>query len=139
MTNGRNSRSRGDAGRDSGGFIALPWRVMDCPAYVALSVHSRAMLLEVARQFVKDNNGRLLLSRAYMATRGWTSNDTLTKCKAELLKAGFIFQTVHGHRPNKASWYAITWRALDKLPGYDEGATELFRRGAYADGLALTV
>ena len=139
MTNGRNSRSNGDSGRDSGGFIALPWRVMDCPAYTALSVHARALLLEVARQFVKDNNGRLLLSRAYMDKRGWTSNDTLTKCKAELLKAGFIVQTVHGHRPNKASWYAITWRALDKLPGYDEGATELFRRGAYADGLALTV
>ena len=94
-------------------------------------MHSRALLLEVARQFVRDNNGRMLLSRVYMATRGWKSMDMLNKCKAELIEAGFIFQTVQGHRPNKASWYAVTWRALDKLPGYDPGAEKFFERGAY--------
>ena len=131
MANGRNKNSKGDSGRDSGGFIALPWSVLDCPSYARLSMHSRALLLEVARQFVRDNNGRLLLSRAYMATRGWKSMDMLNKCKAELIEAGFIFQTVQGHRPNKASWYAVTWRALDKLPGYDDGAERCFERGAY--------
>ena len=39
-----------------------------------------------------------------------------------------------GHRPNKASWYAVTWRALDKLPGFDIGAAEGFKRGAYQKG-----
>ena len=94
-------------------------------------MHARALLLEVARQFVRDNNGRMLLSRVYMATRGWKSMDMLNKCKAELIEAGFIFQTVQGHRPNKASWYAVTWRALDKLPGYDAGTEKCFERGAY--------
>ena len=131
MANGRNSRPKGDSGRDSGGFIALPWSVLDCPAYARLSMHARALLLEVARQFVRNNNGRMLLSRVYMATRGWKSMDMLNKCKAELIQAGFIFQTVQGHRPNKASWYAVTWRALDKLPGYDAGAEKCFERGAY--------
>lgn len=96
------------------------------------------MLLEVARQFVRDKNGRLLLSRAYMATRGWKSMAMLNKCKAELIEAGFPFQTVQGHRPNKASWYAVTWRALDKHPGYDAGAAHLFIRGAYQNGASLT-
>ena len=137
MSNGRNKGSKGDSGRDSGGFIALPWSVMDCPAYGRLSMHARALLLEVARQFVRDNNGRLLLSRAYMATRGWKSMDMLNKCKAELLEAGFIFQTVQGHRPNKASWYAVTWRALDKLPGYDAGAEVCFKRGEYQKAAPL--
>lgn len=95
------------------------------------------MLLEVARQFVRDKNGRLLLSRAYMATRGWKSMAMLNKCKAELIEAGFPFQTVQGHRPNKASWYAVTWRALDKHPGYDAGAAHLFIRGAYQNGASL--
>ena len=131
MANGRNRGQKGDAGRDSGGFIALPWSVLDCPAYARLSMHARALLLEVARQFVRDNNGRMLLSRAYMETRGWKSVDMLTKVKRELLEAGFIFQTVMGHRPNKASWFAVTWRALDKLPGYDAGAEKCFERGAY--------
>jgi len=134
VANGRNRGRKGDSGRDSGGFVALPWSVLDCPAYGRLSMHARALLLEVARQFVRDNNGRLLLSRAYMQTRGWKSADMLTKAKTELIDAGFIFQTVMGCRPNKASWYAVTWRTLDKLPGFDAGAVECFQRGAYLLG-----
>lgn len=137
MANGRNRGKKGDSGRDSGGFIALPWSVLDCPAYARLSMHARALLLEVARQFVRDNNGRMLLSRVYMQTRGWKSADMLTKAKRELLEGGFIFQTVMGHRPNKASWFAVTWRALDKLPGYDAGAAQLFERGAYQKAAPL--
>ena len=131
MANGRNKLRRGDAGRDAGGFVALPWVVLDSPAYAQLSMHARALLLEVARQFTRDNNGWLLLSRAYMAGRGWNSNDMLTKAKRELLDAGFIFETVKGQRPNKAARYAVTWRALDRHPGYEAGTAEAFQRGAY--------
>ena len=131
VANGRNSRVKGDSGRDSGGFIALPWSVMDCPAYARLSHPAKALLLEVARQFVRDNNGRLLTSGVYLARRGWKSSDVITRAKRELLDAGFIFETVKGHRPNRASWYAVTWQRLDKLPGYDTGAALCFERGAY--------
>lgn len=117
--------------RDSGGFVALPWSVMDSAAYLGLSVHARALLLEIARQLRGDNNGSLLCSRAYMATRGWKSADMLSKCKAELLASNLLHETVMGHRPNKASWYAVTWLGLDKLAGYDEGAEQAFVRGAY--------
>ena len=136
MANGRSKSGKGDSGRDSGGFIALPWSVLDCPAYNRLSMHARALLLEVARQFVRDNNGRLLLSRAHMQTRGWKSADMLSKAKRELLEAGFIYETVKGQRPNKASWYAVTWRMLDRHPGYDMGAVEGFVRGAYRNASA---
>ena len=138
MAKGRHQK-KSDTGRDSGGFIALPWSVVDCPAYSRLSMHARALLLEVARQYVRDNNGRLLLSRAYLAGRGWKSADMITKCKAELLAAGFIHETVKGKCPNKASWYAITWMALDKIPGYDVGAAETFRRSAYATDVQPTI
>lgn len=131
MANGRSKGYKGDSGRDGGGFVALPWSVLDCAAYGRLSMHARALLLEVARQFVRDNNGRLLLSRAHMEQRGWKSVDMLTKAKRELLEGGFIFETVIGHRPNKASWYAVTWRTLDRHPGYDVGAEKGFERGAY--------
>ena len=131
MANGRNKLRRGDAGRDAGGFVALPWAVLDSPAYARLSMHARALLLEVARQFTRDNNGWLLLSRGYMAARGWKSCDMLDKSKRELLDAGFIFETVKGQRPNKAARYAVTWRALDRHPGYDVGSMEGFQRGAY--------
>jgi hypothetical protein len=138
MANGRNPKRKGhDTSRDQGGFVALPWSVLDCPAYARLSHPAKALLFEVARQYVRDNNGRMLLSRAYMAKRGWKSADTLTNAKRELLEGGFIFQTVMGHRPNKASWYAVTWRALDKLPGYDADTINGFTRGAYRQDAQL--
>ncbi|MET3498160.1 hypothetical protein [Variovorax boronicumulans] len=131
MANSRNSGKKGDTGRDSGGFIALPWSVMDSAAYAALSHPARSLLLEIARQFVRDNNGRLLASRSYLAKRGWQSAAVIHRAKNDLLEAGFIHETVKGHRPNRAGWYAVTWRALDRLPGYDEGAAASFVRGAY--------
>ena len=137
MANGRNKGIKGDSGRDAGGFVALPWSVLDCPSYTTLSHPARALLMEMARQFVKDNNGRLLASGAYLGKRGWKSADVVTRAKRELLAAGFIFETVMGQRPNKASWYAVTWQRLDRLKGYDEGAALLFRRGAYAAGVPL--
>lgn len=129
----RSNRKKGDSGRDGGGFVALPWSVLDCPAYVRLSHPARGLLLEFARQYVRNNNGRLLGSYAYLEPRGWTSKDVITRAKRELLEAGFIFETAKGQRPNKASWYAITWYALDKLDGYDAGVTAAFERGAYRE------
>jgi hypothetical protein len=138
MANARNPKRKGhDTSRDQGGFIALPWSVLDCPAYARLSHPAKALLFEVARQFVRDNNGRMLLSRAHMAKRGWKSADTISRAKRELLTAGFIHETVMGHRPNKASWYAVTWRSLDKIPGYDPGAAETFKRGAYQQNIPI--
>lgn len=137
MANRRNDGRKGSSGRDAGGFVALPWSVLDCPAYAGLSHPARALLLEVARQFVRDNNGRLLVSRAYLAKRGWKSADVIDRAKRELLEAGFIYETVKGHRPNKASWYAVTWQALDRNPNFDPGAFEGFSRSAYHRAIPL--
>ena len=131
-------RSKGDVGRDSGGFAAIPWAVFDSPAYGRLSHPARGLLMELARQFVRDNNGRLLASMAYLKPRGWKSNAVITRALRELIQAGFIHQTAQGHRPNKASWFAVTWRTLDRLPGYDPGAAESFERGAYRKNALLT-
>lgn len=126
-------------GRDSGGFVAMPWSVLDCAAYARLSHPARGLLMEFARQFVRDNNGRLLASSAYLATRGWKSADVIFRAKRELLEAGFIFETVKGQRPNKASWYAVTWRSLDKCKGYDFSTEKAFERGAYLKNEPLKI
>lgn len=134
MANGRNPKKRGhDSSRDAGGFVALPWAVLDSQAYLGLSSHAKALLLDVARQYARDNNGRLLCSRAHMATRGWNSSDMLTKAKRELIAAGFLYETVIGARPAKAGWYALTWFALDLHPGFDPGAAAAFKRGGYRE------
>lgn len=133
MANGRgNPKRKGkDSGRDPGGFVALPWSVLDCAAYHALSHPAKALLMEFARQFVRNNNGALTAERKRLAERGWRSVDVIVRAKQELIDAGFIFETVKGQRPNKASWYALTWQPLDGLPGFDEGAAAAFRRSAY--------
>lgn len=133
MANGRNPKKRGhDRNRDAGGFVALPWAVLDSAGYRGLSHPARSLLMEIARQVVGDNNGRLLASASHLARRGWSSNDVLTRAKRELLEAGFIHETVKGRRPNRAGWYAVTWRALDRHAEYDLGAVAAFERGAYA-------
>jgi hypothetical protein len=130
---GRDRKRKGhDTSRDSGPFVAMPCVVLDSAAYLNLSHPAKALLMEIARQCNSDNNGRLLASRAYLSKRGWNSADTITRALKELIAAKLVHQTVQGHRPNKASWYALTWRTLDRLPGYDAGAAECFDRGSYA-------
>lgn len=128
--NGRNSRKPG-TGRDSGGFAAIPWSVLDCAAYASLSCPAKAMLVEFARQFKGGNNGSLVATMNRLSSRGWHSAGRIHAAKHELIAAGFIFETVKGQRPNKAARYALTWQSLDRLPGYDVGAVEAFPRGAY--------
>lgn len=125
MANGRAGRRR-DSNRIGGSFAALPWRVMDSPAYASLGHPAKALLLEFIRQYSGHNNGRLLASSAHLQPRGWRSADVITRAKRELLEAGFIHETVKGHRPNHASWYALTWRALDIHPGFDPSGAASF-------------
>jgi len=134
MAKDKAQRASKGGGRDGGGFVALPWTVLDCPAYGLLSHPARSLLIEIARQWVIDNNGRLLASGKYLSKRGWRSADVIHRAKKELIEGGFIYETVKGHRPNKASWYALTWQNLDKLPGYDAGVFEGWRdaRSGYA-------
>ena len=135
---GRDKRQKGDSGRMAGGFVALPWVVLDSPAWQRLSHPGRSLLLELARQLNPDNNGRLLASKAYLSKRGWNSSDVINRALRELVDAGFLHQTVQGHRPNKASWYAVGWQRLssDKR-GFDPGTAEIFRRGAFTEGAPL--
>jgi hypothetical protein len=127
---GRDKRRRSSE-RDPGGFSAIPWAVIDCEGFKDLSHPARALLLEFARQLGPYNNGRLLCTREFMTKRGWTSWDVVHRAKHALLGGGFIHETVKGARPNKASWYAVTWHALAKCDGYDVGSAETFIRGAY--------
>ena len=138
MANGRNPSSKGQgSSRDGSSFIALPWTLLDSKNYQILSANARSLLIELARQYTSMNNGRLLLSRRYLSKRGWKSSDMIAKGKKELLDGGFIHETVKGHRPNKASWYAITWYEIDHIQGYDAGAFVGFSRSAYTKNVTI--
>lgn len=133
MSNGRGARrnSGADKKREEGWFIAFPVCVFESQAYLGLTRPARDLLIEIAIQYRGNNNGRLLASKKQLEGRGWKSSDLIVKAKRELIEAKFIHETVMGQRPNKASWYAVTWWKLDKHPGFDDGAHHLFKLGAY--------
>lgn len=128
---GRDKKTR--TVRDGATFLALPHVVLESAAYRGVNTFARALLIDIAMQLKGSNNGRLLCSTAHMKPLGWTSQGTLQKAKADLLSARLLYETVKGQRPHKASWYAVTWIPLERLPGYDEGAVEGFVRGSYRD------
>lgn len=115
----------------SGPILIVPHVVLNCPAYLSLSARAVKLLNDMAMQYNTFNNGAFLASWNYMSkNRGWTSADQLAKAKAELIEKNFLVQTVQGMLPNKASWYGITWWALDKITGL-EIAMKDWPRGAY--------
>jgi len=118
------------AARDGSRFLALPHLVMDSPAFRNLSGPALRLLLDIARQFKGDNNGQLVACSKYLKTRGWTSEGTATRARRELEAAGLIVETRKGMRPNRATWYAVTWTSLDWLPAMDLPRAQ-FQRGAY--------
>ncbi|MVF24959.1 hypothetical protein EVC37_25700 [Methylocaldum sp. BRCS4] len=115
----------------NGPVLVIPHCVLNSPAYLTLSGNAVRLLYDLAMQFNGRNNGMLLASFKYLSEkRGWTSADQLNKSKKELLAHMLICQTVQGQRPNKASWYGITWQALDDIDGLEIPA-QAWPRGAY--------
>lgn len=127
MANGRNPRSkkRGDKAFNEV-FAGIPKAVLYSPVFVALNKVERALLFEFMAQYNGTNNGRLLCTVKKLKNRGFTSSDVLHRAKKVLIQAGLIYETVQGHRPNWASWYALTWRPLDKSDRYDPGVQSDF-------------
>lgn len=109
----------------------MPYELLESKEYSSLSHPAKALLFEIMLQYVGTNNGRMLVSRAKLKPRGWRSADVIDRAKKELIEREFIVETVKGHRPNKASWYACTWWTLDRHPEFDSAVVSTFRRGAY--------
>lgn len=125
------SKKKRYSSRDGICFVILPHVVLDSIAFIRLSGPAVRLLLDIARQLNGKNNGRLVACSKYMAPRGWKSNDTLLRARRELESSGLIMETRKGARPNRATWYAITWDSLDWVPEMDI-KREQFQRSAYA-------
>jgi hypothetical protein len=107
--------------------------VIKSDAYIQLSHPAKSLVVDVVMQLSKRaaNNGQLICTEKLMRKRGWNSKGTLNRAKKELLDAGFLYETVKGHRPNKASWYALTCFSLGPSDRYDAGAKNGFIRSEY--------
>lgn len=105
--------------RSSERFVGIPHWVMNDPAFRSLSHRARALLFDVMLQYNGRNNGSLVICEKAMRPLGWMSKDGLTKAKRELVDGYLLVVTRVGARPNRAAWYAMSWRALDVVEGLD--------------------
>lgn len=98
-------------------YIALEHRVVDSPAYADLSFSSRSLIVLIARQLTKDNNGHLQATFAWCEPYGFGSEHTLRQAIADLISHGFIYRS-RSHGANRA-WarYALTWLPIKKRDG----------------------
>jgi hypothetical protein len=123
-------RRKASADRDGTAFVALPWLVIDSQGYRACSSTARALLVDIVRQYNRSNNGKLVVTPKWYRPLGWKSVDVVSRAKGELILAGLLFETRRGARPNRASWYALTFFGLDVTAGLDVSPAS-FPRGGY--------
>jgi hypothetical protein len=115
--------------RVEGGYAAIPWVVLDSPAYTGASIAAKALLLELARQHNGANNGRLHLAHSWLARRGWPSKSAVEKARAELVERGLIVQTKQGGLFIGPTWYALTWHQITNFVGLDIAAHQYHKGG----------
>lgn len=134
----RSKRYKADAKRRDGStFAAVPYVVLESQGYINLSAYARALLLEFCKEFNGRNNGRLCCIWDQLRLRGWNSPNTVTKAKAELIDNGLIWESRKGAFPNRAAWYALTWRDLDVTEDLD-ASPAAFPRRAYLEVEPIT-
>lgn len=111
----KRARATGRRGK-AAPFVKLPNSLVDSVVYIGLSDKAKTLLVDVIRQYNGKNNGDLDITLKNLKKRGWTSNDTLTRAKQELLQAGLIIQTRQGGK-HKCSLFAVAWQAVDECQG----------------------
>ncbi len=109
-------RTKATGRRKSPTFAMLPHALLDSAVFVGLSDKAKTLLIDLLRAYNGRNNGNLAITLTTMRARGWTSNDSLTRAKHELLEAGLLIQTRQGGR-HKCSLFAIAWQSIDECGG----------------------
>ena len=94
-------------------YAAIEHRVIDAPAYADLTFSARALLVLMARQLSKDNNGKLQATFSFVRRYGFSEN-TLSRSIQELISHGMIYRTRSGGYQQGAAQYAVTWLSICK-------------------------
>jgi hypothetical protein len=98
-------------------YAAIEHRVIDSPAYADLSFSARAMLIQIARQLTKTNNGLLQATYSDMRRFGFDSEHTICRAIKELISHGMIYRTRAGGYHLGAAQYAVTWLPIKSSKG----------------------
>lgn len=98
-------------------FLAIDHRIIDSPAFADLKPTAQVLLMLLARQLTKDNNGHLQATFSWCSRYGIGSEHTLKAAIADLIAHGFIYRT-RSHGANR-TWaqYAMTWLPITRREG----------------------
>lgn len=105
---------------DKGGFIAIPHKLYDTPAFASLSGAEHKILLGLIRQYRGKNNGNLSASYTQAQKWGVGSKTTLASALERLQLLGLIIRTREGVFLNpggRCALYALAWKPIDDCPG----------------------
>ena len=97
-------------------YAAIEHRVIDSPAFADLTPSAVKLLLLLARQLTKDNNGHLQATFSYMRRFEFSEN-TLSRAIQELIAHGIIYRTRSGGYQQGAAQYAVTWLKVTNRQG----------------------
>lgn len=98
-------------------FLALPYHLLNSPAWLSLSAVTRCVFIELAARYKGNNNGYLALSVRDAAERVGCSKDSAARALADLIARGFIECCARGHFDRKsphASEYRLTLYSCDR-------------------------
>ncbi len=102
-------------------YEAIEHRVIDSTSYADLTYSARSLLILIARQLTKGNNGHLQATFSYMRRFGFSEN-TLSRAIRKLISHGMIYRTRSGGYQQGAAQYAVTWLSItDKKGLYLDG------------------
>lgn len=109
---GRNYNNAGR--RIRGGFIALPYNLLDSPAWRSLSASAKVTFLMLKRRFYGGNNGEISLSCREVAYEAHVSKSTASRLFRELQEHGLIKQAKRGYFTGRQ---ATTWTLTTEMLG----------------------
>jgi hypothetical protein len=98
-------------GRNKDRYVGLPHRLLDSPAFLALTPHAATLYLYLERRYNGFNNGEISLSCREGAKKLKSCKDTASKAFKELIATGFIKVTVESAfnmKQRKARRWALT-------------------------------
>lgn len=124
------ARSWGKAkGRsDSGGFVRLPFALMDSDDFRSLSGSATKVLMCLMRQYRGRNNGDLSAAFSLAGRWGIGSKSTLANALKELMACNLIVRTRNSQFTNpggRCSLYALAWLPIDECGGKIEVAATI--------------
>jgi DNA-binding transcriptional MocR family regulator len=122
--------------------VSLPWYMLDCRAWRALSLPARAAFIELARLYNGKNNGTIAMSARSLAQRLHSSKDTASRALAELEAKGFIETAKAGSfswKQRHAAEYRLTLYRCDVNQGLSSKAFMRWEENSRSDVEDTTV